>query len=149
LEIPLKDIFVDNDAATNFGNPLDPHYKEFFKWLLCEGYLVVSQKLLNEYGRTCCGGAVGANIGVIVSKLTIDGRLIVVKKAQLDDFIIPKHIARRLKSNFLDHVHIKAVMLSHRKFAVSVDTRLRNDINNFPKFAACAVDRPEKIGYRE
>jgi hypothetical protein len=144
----LKDILVDNDAATNFGNPLDSHYKEFFKWLLCEGYLVVSQKLLNEYGRTCCGGATGSNIGVIVSKLTIDGRLIVFKRAELDGFLIPKHVARRLQSNFQDQVHIKAVLLSHRKFAVSVDSRLRNDINKFPKFAALAVDRPEKINYQ-
>lgn len=144
----MKDIFVDNDAATNFGNPLDSHYKDFFKWLICDGFLVVSQKLLNEYGRTCCGSSTGSNIGVIVSKLTIEGRLIVFKRNQLDGFEIPKRIARRLQSNYLDHVHIKAVLLSNRKFAVSGDLRLRDDINNFPGFVACAVDRPEKIDYR-
>lgn len=28
-----KDIFIDNNIASKFSNPLDPEYKKLIKWL--------------------------------------------------------------------------------------------------------------------
>jgi hypothetical protein len=59
-----KDIFIDNNIAKNFTNPLDPEYVKLIKWLLAydevpEGspdyinaHLAVSKKLLVEYYRS-------------------------------------------------------------------------------------------------
>jgi hypothetical protein len=51
-----KDIFIDNNIAKNFSNPLDPDYKKLIKWLRefndddpkihNNAYLMVSNKLL-------------------------------------------------------------------------------------------------------
>lgn len=56
-----KDIFIDNNITKNFCNPLDPEYKKLIKWLMAfdeqdkakNAYLVISNKLLAEYYRTC------------------------------------------------------------------------------------------------
>jgi len=143
----VKDIFVDNCASRNFANPSDSHYKQFFRWLFDEGVLVVSRNLLNEYGRSC-GSYTGTNISALVNNLTREGRLIVFKKTQLNAFVIKKHVKRQLMSNSADHIHIKVVMLSHRRLAITEDKPLIRDINWFPGYAARAVDRPEKIDYR-
>ena len=144
----MKDIFVDNDAATNFTNPVDAGYKQFFAWLFEKGVLVVSQKLLVEYTRTCVGGSGGSNIGVLINHLTkTPGRLIKIPKADLDAFAIPKHIVRHLQSNRADHVHIKTVLLSTRKYAITQDAGLLQDINYYPGHNSRAVNRPEKIDY--
>ena len=57
-----KDLFIDNNIAKNFSNPLDPEYKKLIKWLIefnsnpkkhdDNAHLVVSQKLIAEYYRT-------------------------------------------------------------------------------------------------
>jgi len=141
----VKDLFVDNCAATNFANPQDEHFKELFKWLVSEGVLVVSQKLLVEYGRSC-RALTGENIATLVGYLTKVGRLQVIKNRQLDNFVIPTH--RQLKSNFADRVHLKTVLLSHRKYAITQDRNLLDDINSYPRYRACAVARPEQIAYR-
>ena len=143
----MKDIFVDNCAAKNFENPLDIHYKNFISWLMNEGVLVVSQKLLVEYGRTCGGCAASSNIVAIVGHLTARGRLIRFKNSELKKFSIPKYIARKLLSNHEDHVHIKVVIFSHRKYAITADNNLRCDLNNYPGYAITAVQHPKNIPY--
>jgi hypothetical protein len=143
----VKDIFVDNCAAKHFANPLDTHFKVFFKWLFDEGFLVVSQKLLAEYGRTCGGCITGSNIGALVNHLTIQGRLMRFKNAELAKVVFPKYIIQRLLSNQQDHVHIKVVILSNRKYAVTMDKNLLRDLNDFPKHHIQAVERPEEINY--
>ena len=30
----LKDLFIDNNVAKNFANPLDPEYKKLIQWLM-------------------------------------------------------------------------------------------------------------------
>lgn len=144
----MKDIFVDNCAAKNFANPLDKHYKAFIAWLKSDGVLVVSQKLLVEYGRTCGGCAAGSNIVALVNYLTINGRLVRFTSKQLKQVKFKKHVENALLSNRQDHVHIKVVILSCRKFAVSGDTNLRTDLNAFPGYTITAVKRPESITYK-
>lgn len=112
----MKDMFVDNCAATNFANPLEQEYKPLIEWLLDEGFLAVSNRLLAEYGRTSGGCAIGTNIWLIVSHLQARGRLRRFTTSQLNGFLIPKSVARKLQSNLADHVHIKTVLLSHRKY---------------------------------
>ncbi len=46
LKMMINDIVVDNSVTYRFKNPPDPDYKDFINWLISEGYLVISQKLL-------------------------------------------------------------------------------------------------------
>jgi hypothetical protein len=88
-------------------------------------------------------------IGALVNHLTIQGRLVHFKKADLEKLLIPKHIIRNLLSNRPDHVHIKVVILSHRKYAVTMDKKLLRDLNNYPGYHVQAVERPEEICYAD
>lgn len=145
----MKDLFVDNCAAKNFANPLDPEYKALVRWLMDEeGALVVSNKLLGEYGRTSGGCAGATNIWIVVKRLTDTGRLVKIQNCQLRAFVIPKRISRRLQSNREDHVHIKTVLLSHRKYALTLDTKLCRDLKWYPGYSALAATRPQDIPYR-
>jgi len=92
-----KDIFVDNDVAKNFANPLDAHYKNFIDWLQDEGWLVITNKILVEYCRTCCGCTSLTNIVAIINRLTRAGRLTRVSNPQLKAFVFPPKIKRRLR----------------------------------------------------
>lgn len=143
----MKDIFIDNDAATNFLNPQQEQYKALFKWLMSEGYLVVSQKLLAEYHRTSGACCLAVNICTVVAELTKRGRLVRFGKDNLGQFPIPKRVERKLKSNQKDRVHLKTVLLSVRKYALSMDQNLCDDINNFPGYVALARSDPQAIPY--
>lgn len=143
-----KDVFVDNNVAKNFCNPVDPHYKDFIKWILEEGHLVVTNKIIAEYVSSTGGAQSSTNIGVIIARLMRDGRLIKFSKGQLDNFGFSKRIERALRSNPKDHPHIKAVLLSNRKLALSLDENFRYDLNNFPGHRAIARARPEEMPYK-
>ena len=112
-----KDIFVDNNIAKNFCNPLDPEYKKFIIWLLTDGFLVVSNKILGEYNRTCSHSYSSTNIAIIVNKLLQEGRLKKYGNPELKKIVFKKSIVRRLRSNFKDQDHIRLVILSDRKYA--------------------------------
>ncbi|MDY6785065.1 MAG: hypothetical protein SW833_21400 [Cyanobacteriota bacterium] len=77
-----KDIFIDNNIAKNFANPLDPEYKKLIKWLLTQNdaYLVVSVKLLQEYKSTCANATSPTSIPLIIDRLTRDGRLLKIER---------------------------------------------------------------------
>jgi hypothetical protein len=122
-----KDIFVDNNVAKNFCNPLDNHCKDFIKWLFEEGHLAVSNKILNEYVSSTGSSPSSTNIVIIIARLTQDGRLNKFTKQQLDQFKFAKQIEKRLRCNRKDHAHIKVVLLSDRKFALSLDQNFRYD----------------------
>jgi hypothetical protein len=143
-----NDIFVDNTAAKNFCNPVDQHYKEFIKWLFEEGYLVVTNKILGEYVSSTGASPSETNIVVIIARLTRDGRLVRFTKQQLEEFSFSKRIEKKLRSNSKDHPHIKAVLLSTRKLAVSLDDNFRHDVNNYPGYGAVARKRPEELAYK-
>lgn len=143
-----KDIFVDTTVAKTFCNPVDQHYKDFIKWLLREGCLVVTNKILGEYVGASGASPSETNIVVIIAQLTRDGRLLKFTKQQLDEFRFTTRTERRLRCNRKDHPHVKAVLLSERKLAVSLDDNFRYDVNNFPGYRAVARRRPEELDYR-
>ncbi len=143
-----NDVFVDNNAAKNFCNPIDPNYKDFIKWLFEEGHLAVSNKILSEYVSSTGGSQSPTNIVIIIARLTREGRLIKFSRRKLDEFIINERIEKALRSNRKDHQHIKVVLLSSRKLALSLDKNFRYDLNNFPGHQAVARARPEELNYR-
>lgn len=145
----MDDILVDHTVAKNFCNPVDPHYKTFIKWLQERGVLVVTQSLIGEYSASSAASPSTSSMPAIINLLTQKGRLRKFSKEQLDNFRFTNAVRRRLRSNRKDHVNIKAVMLSTRKFALSHDADFRYDVNNFPRHAARAEIRPQDIPYAE
>jgi hypothetical protein len=143
----MKDIFVDNNVAKNFCNPMSQDYKDLIEWLKKHGSLVVSDKLLGEYSSSTSHAYSLTNIGVIVDHLTRAGRLNKIGKPALRAFGIPRRVEKTLRSNREDWVHLKTVLLSFRKIAISRDKKLRYDIENFPRYHAIAVARPSDINY--
>jgi hypothetical protein len=143
-----RDVFVDNSVAKNFCNPLDPDYKEFIRWLNEEGHLAVSNKILGEYSSSTGSSPSPTNIVIIIDRLTRDGRLNKFTPEQLKGLRFKKHVQRNLRSNRKDHPHIKVVLLSDRKLALSLDDNLRYDVNNFPGYKALARSRPEELPYK-
>lgn len=156
-----KDIFIDNNIASRFKNPADPEYIKLRDWLVLfreinEGeedtnaHLVVSQKLLGEYNRSNYNNKEGQNITAIISRLQKQGRLIFVKNQEIKDFQqehFTKKTLKQLSCNQEDREHIPVVLLSHRKYALSIDDAFVNDLLNFPKFQVLACKRPEEMPY--
>src|SRR5262245_9038820 len=140
-----KDILVDSTVAKNFCNPLDPHYKEFVHWLFESGALVVTQRLLVEYHRTCAASTSATNIVALVDYQMRCGRLRRFRKTDLSRVRFSSRQKRELRSNKADHDNLKAVMLSFRKFALSHDEKFRHDVNNFPGHSARAEHHPANI----
>lgn len=159
----MQDIFIDSNVASKFANPADPEYKALIAWLreshpIGEGqpddraYLVASQKLLSEYSRSCRGVGSNTSIPSIVDKLTREGRLVKIKKKQIDDFKgahFTKSIKKNLRSNSEDWDHIPVVLLSERKYALTYDANFTYDLEHFPgyKYKVLVRKRPEEIPY--
>lgn len=140
-----KDIFVDSNVAKDFTNPPDENYKKFMAWLKDEGTLVLNNLLEGEYGRS------NQNLAVLIHFLTIKGRILRIKNKELKAFRFPKKIEKKLQSNSEDREHLKTILLSHRKIALTIDNAFRNDVNNYPRYdgkKAEAVARPERIDYK-
>jgi hypothetical protein len=155
-----KDIFIDNNIAKNFSNPLDPEYKKLIKWLIKfnddpknhnnNAHLVVSKKLLAEYGRTMGHAASGNNIAVIIDLLTRQSRLNQISNEQIKEFKqehFTKKVERKLISNKEDREHIPVVLLSDRKYALTLDEKFTTDLVNFPSFTALVGKKPSDIPY--
>jgi len=143
-----KDILIDNCVVCNFCNPVDDDYKELIKWLFNEGELVVTQKLIIDYHSACAASPSDTSIIAIMAKLTSDGRLRKFNKKELSNFRIKKHIHKKFLCNEKDVDLIKAVMLSFRKYALSLDDNLVRDINNYPGHEAHAAASPEDLPYK-
>lgn len=114
-------------------------------------YLVVSQKLLVEYARSCRDAAGKTSIPMIISQLTRDGRLERITNQQIKEFknkYFTKSVERNLRANNEDRDHIPAVLLSERKYALTYDENLTHDLENFPGFAVLVSKRPEDIPYK-
>lgn len=155
-----KDIFIDNNIAKNFSNPLDPEYKQLIKWLIefnsnpkkhdDNAHLVVSQKLIAEYYRTMGHAASGNNIAVIISLLTQQGRLNRISNEQIKEFkqkYFTNKVKRKLMSNSEDREHIPVVLLSDRKYALTFDEKLTADLQKIPSFSATVGKKPSDIPY--
>jgi hypothetical protein len=142
-----KDIFIDNNVAKNFANPLDPEYKLLLEWLIAEGHLVLSKKLMGEYLRSSGHAHSLTNIAAVIGRLTAAGRLNTFTNQQLREFVISPRIAKKLRCNREDVDHLKCVLMSDRKYAITLDDGLRYDINHYPGVQAKAEARPEDIPY--
>lgn len=153
----MKDIFIDNNIAKNFANPLDVEYKKLIQWLFKfdgdlenSAHLAVSKKLVAEYSRTSASAYSLTNITVIISKLQIEGRLLMITNQQIKEFkrkYFARRIIRMLTCNREDRDHIPVVLLSHRKYALSRDDKFINDLVNFPGFTVLAEKRPQDLPY--
>lgn len=157
-----RDIFIDNNIACRFANPVDPNYKDLVAWLNDNhvipenqeddrAYLVVSNKLLKEYFSSCRGAFATNAIPNIVGKLMKQGRLVKISNEQINEFkatFFSKTVERKLTSNAEDRNHIPVVLLSDRKMALTNDENFTSDLVNFPGFTVVVSDRPEKISYK-
>ncbi len=154
----LKDIFIDNNVAKNFANPLDEEYRKLVKWLIKfdransvdNAYIAVSNKLLGEYSRTTGSSHSATNIIIIVAKCTQEGRLNKISNRDIRNFqkkYFKEHIVKKFTCNRNDWDHIPVVLLSDRKYVLSLDGNFRKDVNKFPGFSAKAVRRPQDLSY--
>jgi hypothetical protein len=156
----IKDIFIDNNIAKNFSNPMDPEYKRLVQWLQqykpvksadhTNAYLVLSQKLLVEYISSSGSSYTTTSIPVLIDKLTREGRIVKITNKYIKDFQV-KHftpkILKVLTCNNKDRDHIPAVLLSNRKYALTIDDNFGNDLLKFSGFKPTIAKRPEKIPY--
>ena len=155
-----RDLFIDNNIASKFNNPADPHYKELIEWLKDNhvitdeddrAYLMVSKKLLAEYYRSCRAARGATAIPAIIDKLGREGRLVKISNDQIKEFkqeyFTPK-VIRKLRSNKEDRDHIPVVLLSERKYALARDINFTSDLEGFPGFSVFVCKRPEDMPYK-
>jgi len=160
----MKDIFIDNNIAKNFANPMDKEYKKLIEWLLeykedeagnpheDNAFLAVSKKLIAEYGRSSRSAASGTNILLIIALFTQQGRLNAITNEQIKTFkqrYFTKALEKKMRCNSEDREHIPVVLLSERKMALSRDDNFIYDLENFPRFQAIVAKRPQDIPYNE
>lgn len=143
----LKDIFVDDCVAARLENPMDPRLRGFLQWLESEGALVLSQKIIAEYKGSLAGRGSSTFIALL-SKLQRDGRQFFADNETLKQFGIPRRIERSLRSNRKDWWHIRAVLLSPRKLAISFDRNFVRDLNDYPGVGARASHRVTDLPFR-
>lgn len=133
-----KDIFIDNNIACRFSNPMDPEMKKLIAWIMeyeegshNNAMLVVSDKLLREYIASCQGAYGATSIPtIIIGKLTREGRLTKITNADIKGFqniYFTKTVERTLRSNQENRNHIPVVLLSERKFALTNDRNFTFD----------------------
>ena len=156
-----KDIFIDNNVAKNFANPLDPEYKKLIQWLMAydldkhgkdgdAAYLMVSNKLIAEYQRTSGDARSATNITMIISQMTKEGRLVRVSNQEIAAFKrkhFKKRVIKKFTCNEEDRELIPVVLLSDRKYALSLDNNFIHDLENFPGFVVVTARRPENLLY--
>lgn len=152
-----KDIFIDNNIACRFSNPMDPEMKKLIAWIMeyeegshNNAMLVVSDKLLREYIASCQGAYGATSIPTIIGKLTREGRLTKVTNADIKGFqniYFTKTVERNLRSNQEDRNHIPVELLSEREFALTNDRNFTFDLEHFPGFRVIVSSRPENLPY--
>lgn len=158
----MKDLFIDNNIAKNFTNPLDPEYKKLITWLKyydekdptndAYAYLVVSNKLIREYLASAQNAHTNTSIPALIDLLTRQGRKIHITNDQIKNFqgeYFTKKIAKRLRSNNEDRNHIPLVLLSTRKYALAIDNDFVYDLEHFPGFTVLVAKRPENLPYEK
>ena len=138
----MKDIVVDTTVMRLLGGAGNPEFVDFFKWLRRDGVLTVSTYLLKEYS-----GIGSQQIAALIETLRNSNpcRFNKIEKRTIDNFN-DGHF--RYTCNVKDHCHVKLVMLSFRKLALSQDLAFVNDVNEFPRHHASASDRPGDLPYK-
>lgn len=152
-----KDIFIDNNIACRFSNPMDPEMKKLIAWIMeyeaesqNNAILMMSDKLLREYGASCQGAYDATSIPTIIGKLTRERRLTKITNADIKGFqniYFTKIVERNLRSNQEDRNHIPVVLLSERKFALTNDRNFTFDLEHFPGFRILVSSSPENLPY--
>jgi hypothetical protein len=154
----MKDIFIDTNIASRFCNPLDAEYKKLIKWLLHfdgskpqeNAALVVSRKLLSEYVASARETNAATSIPVIVDLLFQQGRRVLITNDEIKQFKtkhFKKKVVNCLLCNAKDRDHIPVVLLSNRKYALSLDDNFVRDLLKFPGFKVQVAKRPEHLPY--
>jgi hypothetical protein len=143
----MKDIFIDNNIANNFCNPVKESYKGIIAWLSEEGSLVVSDFLVKEYHASIRGNISSTNILAIISTQIREGRLVKIGKKEIENFTIKPKVKKGLLCNRKDVPHLKAVLLSNRKYALTLDKNLKRDLIAFPGFSCKVGEDPDEIPY--
>lgn len=158
-----KDIFIDTNIAKNFANPMDPAYKALVDWLKScphksedafhhNPHLVVSNKLLAEYARSSEHARGATSIIALINLLTQEGRLHKINKAECEAFKakhFTKTIENKLASNHEDRELLPVVLLSHRKYALTLDNNFTQDLLNFPGHTVRVAKRPNELPYSD
>lgn len=155
-----KDIFIDNNIASRFGNPMDAEYKKLVDWLIKNdkeqpsnnAYLVVSNKLIHEYNRSNLNPKSLTSIPIIIEILKRQERVHHIENEEIKAFQkvhFTKKVLRKLQSNEEDREHIPVVLLSDRKMALSIDDKFLTDLVNFAGFQVIAAKRPEELNYAD
>jgi hypothetical protein len=156
-----KDIFIDNNIASKFSNPQDVEYRKLTQWLLkFDGtnienkdnyaHLVVSKKLLVEYYRSAMNASSNTSIPVIIDRLTREDRLNNISNQDIKDFKtahFTKTVQRQLRCNDEDKEHIPLVLLSDRKYALTLDNNFKYDLENFSGFTVRVEKQPKNLAY--
>lgn len=137
----MKDIVVDTSTIIFLGNQSTPDFIKFFKWLRKEGALAVSTYLLKEYS-----GIGSSEIAALLETLkhSQPSRYNNIPKREIDTFN-DRHF--KYTCHMKDRCHVKLVMLSFRKLALSQEDNFINDVNEFPRHRALASKNPEHIPY--
>jgi hypothetical protein len=137
----MKDIVVDTNILRLIGKAKDPEFVSFFSWLRKIGVLTVSTYLIKEYS-----GVGSPEIAALIEALkhSTPCRFNKVRKTEIDRFD-DRHF--KYACNFRDRCHVKLVMLSCRKIAISQDNNFINDVNRFPRYHARASNRPSGLNY--
>jgi len=155
----MKDIFIDTNVAIRFANPLDENFKELVRWLFNydelnltnNAYLVVSNKLIQEYCQSNRNCSKPTSIPILVDKMTRENRLFKIENQALDQFMTqnfkPK-IIKRFLSNVKDHFHIALILMSPRKYALARDDNFIHDLESYAGYLVTVRKRPEDLDYR-
>ena len=159
----MKDIFIDNNIAKDFSNPIEPDYLQLINWLqtynqtaVKDGsikeediaYLVVSQKLLVEYLSSARNASKDTSIPIIIDQLTREGRLNKFSNKDIENFK-NKYFKKKIKfrSNYKDQNHLPIILMSERKMALTLDVNFKFDLENFPRFSVQVEKRPQDLNY--
>jgi hypothetical protein len=155
-----KDIFIDTNIASRFSNPMDKEYKKLVQWLMKndisapnfeeDAWLVLSKKLEHEYNRSNQHPNSLTAIPMIIFKLQREERINFISNSQIKDFKashFSKKVERKLLSNKEDREHIPVVLLSDRKFVLTIDDNFTKDLKDFSGFEVTISNRPEEIPY--
>ncbi|MEA9783970.1 hypothetical protein [Xanthomonas campestris] len=100
-------------------------YKNLFSWVNCCGGLCISRALLNEYNRQ--GSPL---VAALIDSLLKQGRCSFIKNSTLNSFSQDSNY--HYSCNSQDIPVARTVFRSHRKLLVSIDAKIRDDVNNFP-----------------
>lgn len=87
---------------------------------------------------------------MIINKMSREGRLVKVSNQEITAFK-QKHFKKRVIKKFTcneeDRELIPVVLLSDRKYALSLDNNFIHDLKNFPGFVVVTARRPENLSY--